>query len=254
VYGCRNYTDVRTVTTAENVRYVCETFQDACIRSGLLSDDRAWRDCLDEAQDICTNYTRILETFVIIVIWCQVSMIPDLWNRYEERLIAEVLYRYPSLGVDHAAARNRLLHELQREFTPHDRYNHEFFIDDPVGVDIHLMSRRELLAAEHHPDPYTAWEDPVGTHTIHSYPIPVTEPLSEIFDHLPMEIRASTSQYNGVALHQESHRMETEMQHHNPEQFEVYQTILHDILYGNSERSRGHFIDSPAGTCHMLSR
>ena len=50
IKGPKSFDDLKTVNGE-----ICETFHEACLRHGLLEDDREWEICLQDAAEIKTG-------------------------------------------------------------------------------------------------------------------------------------------------------------------------------------------------------
>ena len=196
---------------------------------------------MDEAIDINTNYTSLLGLFAILCIWCELADPVHFLDRYREALHEDIRYRYPTISdTDDDEAENRLLHELQREFTIHNHLVSDFGLASPVGSDIPPPARG--------PSP-TSSDDNATYHTPpFRPPPPMDTDLGRNFDALPFEIQNGVLEYDVDDLLLRSEDMLLAMRTSNPQQFEVYNLIAHDILHGDPTRSHAHFIDAPAGT------
>ncbi|WOH08104.1 hypothetical protein DCAR_0727541 [Daucus carota subsp. sativus] len=86
VKGSTSYECIRTVN---GVTY--PTFKSACYALGLLDDDKEWIDCLSEAAIWATG-NELRNLFVTILIFCQVSNVPELWRTHSEILSEDMLY------------------------------------------------------------------------------------------------------------------------------------------------------------------
>lgn len=78
-----------------------ETFREAAIQLGLISEDDIWRKCLSEAVVVETNIRKIRLLFATICIHCQ-PINPsalDLWEIFKEYMIVDFLKRGDSVEV-----------------------------------------------------------------------------------------------------------------------------------------------------------
>ncbi|XP_074355163.1 uncharacterized protein LOC141693869 [Apium graveolens] len=86
VKGSTSFECIRTIN---GVTY--PTFKAACYALGLLDDDREWIDCLSEAAVWATG-NELRNLFVTMLIFCQVSNIPELWKTHSTILSEDMLY------------------------------------------------------------------------------------------------------------------------------------------------------------------
>ncbi|XP_074337453.1 uncharacterized protein LOC141674642 [Apium graveolens] len=86
VKGSTSFECIRTVN---GVTY--PTFKAACYALGLLDDDKEWMDCLSEASVWATG-NELRNLFVTILIFCQVSNIPELWKTHSQILSEDMLH------------------------------------------------------------------------------------------------------------------------------------------------------------------
>ena len=239
VRGCESHVDIRRVDLNDGTSHVWPTYREAAISRGLLADDKEWKDCMDEAMTINTNYTTILQLFAILCVWCELSAPGDFFKLYKPALLIDVRYRYPILDDD-ISAEHRLLHELQREFTVHNHLLSEYGILPPPGDDVPPPTRTSRTstnaeqATDHTPAPRP--------------PPPLTSELGRRLPEIPFEIQNTVLEYDVHDLQLRSEHMLADMRSSNPEQFRVYTLIMNDIMHGDPHRSHAHFIDAPAGT------
>ncbi|XP_074361953.1 uncharacterized protein LOC141702153 [Apium graveolens] len=86
VKGSTSFECIRTV---DGVTY--PTFKAACYALGLLDDDKEWIDCLSEAAVWATG-NELRNLFVTILVFCQVSNVPELWKTHSEILSEDMLH------------------------------------------------------------------------------------------------------------------------------------------------------------------
>ncbi|XP_074374349.1 uncharacterized protein LOC141714747 [Apium graveolens] len=86
---------VKGSTSFECIRMVngvtYPTFKAACYALGLLDDDKECVDCLSEASVWATG-NELRNLFVTILIFCQVSNIPELWKTHSQILSEDMLH------------------------------------------------------------------------------------------------------------------------------------------------------------------
>ncbi|KAL8119670.1 hypothetical protein AgCh_016964 [Apium graveolens] len=85
----RGSTSFECIRTINGITY--PTFKAACYALGLLDDDKEWIDCLSEAA-IWGTGNELRNLFVTILIFCQVSNIPELWKTHSEILSENMLH------------------------------------------------------------------------------------------------------------------------------------------------------------------
>jgi len=239
VKGCKSYADVRTVELDSGEEIVYDTFREACVKRGLLADDKEWFHCMQDAMDVQTNYTMILQLFVILVLFSEVQNPLKLWKHFEEPLMENVQYRYPSLQTEPDAAHDQLLHEMQLQFTTHDRSPAEFNLPTPSPNYANRPPPQHRSA--HHQN-----------HTPDEHPPPEDSALGQIFSNLSKELQTSILHYDAHLLHDTNTQMLKSMAATNPTQIAVYNKIFHHIVHYLSDTSErqpcAYFIDAPAGT------
>ena len=69
---------------------VFKTYQDMCYDLGLLSDDREWRKCLEEA-DLESTPRRLREVFATIIVYNQPADVYCLLFDFSDRLAGDYL-------------------------------------------------------------------------------------------------------------------------------------------------------------------
>ena len=72
---------------------VCETYQIACLRLGLLEDDEHWEHTLNEAAACETPY-RLRYLFALMLVVCQVADPRALWDKHKEHFAEDILYQF----------------------------------------------------------------------------------------------------------------------------------------------------------------
>ncbi|XP_074377792.1 uncharacterized protein LOC141719320 [Apium graveolens] len=82
-------TSFECIRTINGVTY--PTFNAACYALGLLDDDREWIDCLSEAAVWATG-NELRNLFVTMLVFCQVSNVPELWKSHSTILSEDMLY------------------------------------------------------------------------------------------------------------------------------------------------------------------
>ena len=113
--GAQSFEDLRTV---EGVRY--DTFREACIAHGLLSDDGEWRLCLQEAVEFQTGHC-LRQLFTTLLIYCNPVYPAHLWDEFRQYICDDLDHRLRSLGFHHTTEENiydyglYLLDQLLRE-------------------------------------------------------------------------------------------------------------------------------------------
>ncbi|XP_074347407.1 uncharacterized protein LOC141686261 [Apium graveolens] len=82
-------TSFECIGTVNGVTY--PTFKAACYALGLLDDDKEWVDFLSEASVWATG-NELCNLFVTILIYFQVSNIPELWKTHSQILSEDMLH------------------------------------------------------------------------------------------------------------------------------------------------------------------
>lgn len=80
VRGPKSFDDLKTV---DNV--VCETFQSACLRRGLLEDDGEWEICLRDASEIKTG-SQLRHLFTTLLLFCTPAQPNLLWIQFRDKI------------------------------------------------------------------------------------------------------------------------------------------------------------------------
>lgn len=80
VKGPMSFQDIRTY----NGR-VYETYKEACVARGMLEDDRQYTSAMDDAVVTQSPY-HIRHLFVLIVLFCDVGNVVELYNAYREAM------------------------------------------------------------------------------------------------------------------------------------------------------------------------
>ena len=78
---------------------VCETYREACIRRGLLEDDRHWDATLEEAM-ATQSAARLRHLFCILLTTCSLSNPLQMWEKYKESLSEDILLRFRAENPD----------------------------------------------------------------------------------------------------------------------------------------------------------
>ncbi|XP_074346805.1 uncharacterized protein LOC141685608 [Apium graveolens] len=86
VKGSTSFECIRTV---DEVTY--PTFKVVCYALGLLDDDKEWIDCLSEAVVWATG-NELRNLFVTMLVFFQVSNVPELWKTHSEILSEDMLH------------------------------------------------------------------------------------------------------------------------------------------------------------------
>lgn len=86
--------NVKGPTSFEYLRTVknetCGTFREACLKLGLLEEEKHWNDTLNEAALVCTA-KQLRTLFAIILTSCSPSDPMALWNNHKESLSEDIL-------------------------------------------------------------------------------------------------------------------------------------------------------------------
>ena len=87
VRGPTSFQDLKTVNGQ-----LCETFQEACVRHGLVEDDAHWSSTLDDAATFVSPH-RMRNLFAIMLVLCGIGQPLKLWDSYKEHLSEDVLHQ-----------------------------------------------------------------------------------------------------------------------------------------------------------------
>lgn len=71
---------------------ICQTYREACLKLGLLEDDKHWNNTLIEAE-ITRHPRQMRELFAIILSTCAPADPLSLWERFKESLSEDILHR-----------------------------------------------------------------------------------------------------------------------------------------------------------------
>lgn len=82
-------TSFESLRTVEEV--VCNSYQEACLKFGLLASDRQWDDAMNEATE-CDTPFKIRSLFAILLVHCEVSNPKELWEKYREAMSEDFQY------------------------------------------------------------------------------------------------------------------------------------------------------------------
>ena len=85
--GPKSFDDLKTIEGE-----VCQTFQEACIRLGLLHDDSHWNAAMEEAAFQMVP-KRIRELFAVILTACEPSNPLLLWENHKESMAEDIVHR-----------------------------------------------------------------------------------------------------------------------------------------------------------------
>ncbi|GFV71822.1 hypothetical protein TNCV_2457571 [Trichonephila clavipes] len=98
----------------------------ACLAHGLLEGDNAWCDTLTDAS-ICSSASKLRELFAIILVFCNVSNPPELWNKFKDHFMEDYVRdfqrHYPDADINAQLENfsNRFRFALQRRSSFHRR-------------------------------------------------------------------------------------------------------------------------------------
>jgi hypothetical protein len=77
---------------------VCSSFRESAIINGLLSDDKNWRECLEEAASY-SSAKKLRNLFCLICALCYPSNPKELWELFKESMKEDFMYRTQSENV-----------------------------------------------------------------------------------------------------------------------------------------------------------
>jgi hypothetical protein len=86
VEGAKSFSDLRTVDGE-----CCATFREACVRRGLLQDDREWRQCLRDASSTQTGL-QMRCLFCIILEYNSPENPQALWDEFKASFAEDKVY------------------------------------------------------------------------------------------------------------------------------------------------------------------
>ena len=115
--GKTSFEDLRTVNGE-----VCDSFQEACTKLGLLQDDNEWHQVLTEA-----NYIRstkaVRELYVTIVLYCEpadpAKLFEDHWENWTDDIIREAQQK--GVNLDQQQLRTMVLLDIQRRLQSREK-------------------------------------------------------------------------------------------------------------------------------------
>ena len=99
VNGPSSFEDLRTVDGQ-----VCATYQEACLKRGLLEDDKQWDHTMEEAA-VSRSPAMLRSLFAIIISCCHPSDPKQLWENHKMSLSEDILHKA------------RLLHETELDYS-----------------------------------------------------------------------------------------------------------------------------------------
>ncbi len=86
VKGPTRFADLRTFDGE-----ICSSYREACLKHGLLEDDRHWQSTMDEAA--CVQMpSQLRQLFAILLQSCQISNPLDIWMRHRDFLAEDFLH------------------------------------------------------------------------------------------------------------------------------------------------------------------
>jgi hypothetical protein len=88
----KSFEDLKTVDDV-----VCESFQESCLRHGLLEDDNEWETCLRDAADIQTG-TQLRHLFTTLLLFCAPAQPHVLWLSFRDKICDDLRYNLRSHG------------------------------------------------------------------------------------------------------------------------------------------------------------
>ncbi|PIA56622.1 hypothetical protein AQUCO_00700758v1 [Aquilegia coerulea] len=124
--GAQGYDDLKTVN---NVKY--NDFKSACGARGLLRDDNEWHEVLKE-MSTWSSGNMMRESFVYILLFCQLTNPQDLWNKNWELLSDDILirqrqiYSNNTLELSDGQIQNLTLIEIEKIMNQNNRSLKEF--------------------------------------------------------------------------------------------------------------------------------
>ncbi|XP_074649050.1 uncharacterized protein LOC141904363 [Tubulanus polymorphus] len=104
--GATSYEDLRTINGE-----LCPTFQDACMKLGLITDDGEIYRAMEEASNLQFG-SQLRNFFATLLIYCRPSDPLQFWNKWRTELSRDIMHQ---MDVDHVTARveNEVLLQLQ---------------------------------------------------------------------------------------------------------------------------------------------
>lgn len=92
VKGPKSFEDLKSVNGS-----ICETFHEACLRRGLLEDDREWNICLQDAAEIQTG-SQLRHLFTTLLLFCTPSEPHVLWQTFRAKICDDLRHKLRQLG------------------------------------------------------------------------------------------------------------------------------------------------------------
>lgn len=92
VKGPHSFDDLKTVDGE-----ICDTYHDACLKRGLLEDDREWEICLQDAADIQTG-SQLRHLFTTLLLFCTPTQPNLLWIKFCDKICDDLRHRLHELG------------------------------------------------------------------------------------------------------------------------------------------------------------
>ena len=92
VKGPKFFDDLKTVDGV-----YCTTFQEACLRRGLLEDDGEWQMCLEDAAKVQTG-SQLRHLFATLLLFCNPGQPHQLWLNFRHHICDNVQHRLHDLG------------------------------------------------------------------------------------------------------------------------------------------------------------
>ena len=76
---------------------ICQSFFDACLKHGLLEDDREWEMCLTDAAEIQTG-SQLQHLFASLLLFCAPAQPHLLWQIFREKICDDLRHHLQELG------------------------------------------------------------------------------------------------------------------------------------------------------------
>jgi PIF1-like helicase len=92
IRGPKSFDDLKTVNGE-----TCESFQEACLRRGLLDDDGEWEICLRDASEVKTG-SQLRHLFTTLLLFCAPAQPNLLWLKFREKICDDLRYNLFQLG------------------------------------------------------------------------------------------------------------------------------------------------------------
>ncbi|XP_065318893.1 uncharacterized protein LOC135926887 [Gordionus sp. m RMFG-2023] len=118
---------------------VSNTFKDACIRHGLLSDDAEWNHCLEEGLSFKMPY-QLRQLFSVILLHCELRDPLGLWNSFKFYLCEDFAKKISS-EPDNLINENLALCHVNQILIQNGKSLKDF-----LGMPIHLLSTQSPSA------------------------------------------------------------------------------------------------------------